>query len=218
MRAVPQNNQIAADGAGAMERRSWSGCSPDPGTMEPKRGVFLDLNGTLVEPVLVERLQDLKVIDGAPEAIARLCRAGFVCPVVTVQSRIEKGLFSEGQFREWFSGLAEHVATRGGSLVGPYVCPHRFSTVCACAKPQTLLYERAALEHGISLADSFVVGDTAADVEAADRFGGRGCLLKSGLAGGAADAAAGRLFACCTARTLGEITDWILGQGLASNE
>lgn len=72
-----------------------------------KRAVFLDLNGTLALPVTVEKLGELRPVPGAAEAVARLCRAGFVCPVVTIQSRI--------------------------------------------AKPQTLLYEQAAVEHRIDL-------------------------------------------------------------------
>ncbi len=62
------------------------------------RGVFLDPNGTLVEPLKQERLDDLKLIAGVAEAIARLSAAGFICPVVTVQSRIAKGLFTMTDF------------------------------------------------------------------------------------------------------------------------
>jgi histidinol-phosphate phosphatase family protein len=144
------------------------------------RAVFLDLNGTLVTPVLVERLADLRAIEGAAEGVALLCEAGFVCPVVTVQSRIEKGLFSEPEFRAWFQAFAARFAASGAMIAGPYVCPHRFATPCACAKPQTLLYERAAEDLGLDLSKSFVIGDTAADVEAARRFGGRGYLVGTG--------------------------------------
>jgi histidinol phosphatase-like enzyme len=81
--------------------------------MHQRRAVFLDLNGTLVLPVLVERLADLRLVDGVTEGVERLCRAGFVCPVVTVQSRIEKGLFSEAEFHAWFEDLAKRMAPLG---------------------------------------------------------------------------------------------------------
>jgi D-glycero-D-manno-heptose 1,7-bisphosphate phosphatase len=55
------------------------------------RAVFLDLNGTLVSPLKPDALDDLLLLPGAAEAIARLTAAGYVCPVVTVQSRIAKG-------------------------------------------------------------------------------------------------------------------------------
>ena len=183
--------------------------------MDRRRAVFLDLNGTLVTPVLVEQLEDLRPIDGVREGVARLCRAGFVCPVITVQSRIQKGLFSEAAFQAWFDALARSMAARGAVLTGPYVCPHRFPTPCACAKPQTLLYERAAADHGLSLSDSFAVGDTAADVEASNRFGGRGCLVRTGYAAHDAEASRAQQFSACTGRTFGDVVDWILRQEAA---
>ena len=178
-----------------------------------QRAVFLDLNGTLVAPVLVERLADLKLIEGVADGIARLCQAGFVCPVVTVQSRIEKGMFTGAEFLVWFGGLARQLAAVGATVVGPYVCPHRFRTPCACKKPQTLLYKRAAADHGLELTASYVVGDSAADIEAAQRFGGRGCFLGSpGTVQGGAGMAA---MASHAGRSMTEIVDWIVSRGAA---
>lgn len=51
-----------------------------------QRGVFLDLNGTLVQPLKPERLDALRLLPGVVEAVARLSAAGLICPVVTVQS------------------------------------------------------------------------------------------------------------------------------------
>jgi len=90
-----------------------------------RRGVFLDLNGTLVEPLKQERLDELTLIPGVVQAVARLTSAGFVCPVVTVQSRIAKGLFSMADFEDWFATFAAGLKAQGADVVGPYVCPHR---------------------------------------------------------------------------------------------
>ena|ERR1700722_16339031 len=91
--------------------------------MEMGRGVFLDLAGTLVEPLKPERLDQITLIPGVVEAIARLSSAGFVCPVVTVQSRIAKGLWSLSEFEKWFARFAAELQLQGAILVGPYVCP-----------------------------------------------------------------------------------------------
>jgi len=101
---------------------------------------------------------------------------------VTIQSRIAKGLFSDEEFRAWFPDFARLLRGYGAKIVGPYVCPHRFSEVCACKKPNTVLYERAAQEYGIHLPASFVFGDPAEDVRAARAFGGQGCLVRTGWA------------------------------------
>src|SRR2546423_1743772 len=99
--------------------------------------VFLDLNGTLVTPLKQESLAELTLIPGAAAAVARLSSAGFICPVVTVQSRIAKGLFSAAEFFDWFEQFATSLRDEGAFIVGPYVCPHRFAEPCACKKPQT---------------------------------------------------------------------------------
>ncbi len=142
----------------------------------------LDLNGTLVEPLKPDRLDELTLMPGVIEAIARLSAAGFVCPVVTVQSRIAKGLFSSADFQSWFASFAAHLGAYGATVVGPYVCPHRFAEPCPCKKPNTLLYERAALHHDIDVTKSFVIGDSPDDVRAARRLGARGCLVRTGWA------------------------------------
>ena len=101
------------------------------------RGVFLDLGGTLVDPLKPRRLEELTVIPGVVAAIARLTAAGLVCPVVTVQSRISKGLFSAAEFQAWFARFAADLAAQGARVAGPYVCPHRFAEPCECKKPNT---------------------------------------------------------------------------------
>ena len=84
-----------------------------------------------------ERLADLYPIPGAIVAVARLVRAGFVCPVITVQSRIAKGLFTAAEFRDWFRGFAVTASQQGAELKGPYVCPHRYAEPCDCKKPKS---------------------------------------------------------------------------------
>jgi histidinol phosphatase-like enzyme len=81
-----------------------------------RRGVFLDLNGTLVEPLKPERLDEITLIPGVVGAVALLSAAGFVWPVVTVQSRIAKGLFSLPEFEIWFANFAPSLQMQGPSL------------------------------------------------------------------------------------------------------
>lgn len=148
--------------------------------MGTERAVFLDLNGTLVLPVTPNLLTDYSAISSAFEAVAVLTRAGFVSPVVTVQSRIEKGFFTEDEFRGWFRSFSEAAADAGGLLKGPYVCPHRYSTKCACKKPDGALYRLAASELDIDIGSSFVVGDSPEDMAAAKAIGCKGVMVRTG--------------------------------------
>jgi D-glycero-D-manno-heptose 1,7-bisphosphate phosphatase len=177
-----------------------------------QRAVFLDLNGTLVLPIKPDSLNDLTLIDGVSQAIARLSRAGFVCPVVTIQSRIAKGLFSLDEFYRWFAEFSARLCSCGAEIVGPYVCPHRFSEPCACKKPSTLLYERAASEHGVDLRRSFVIGDSADDMVAAHRFGGQSCLVRSGWANDPDEVKRAVPNTSFVAQSFSEAVNWILNQ------
>jgi len=166
-----------------------------------QRAVFLDLNGTLVMPIKPNSLSELTLIEHAEQAIAHISHAGFLCPVVTVQSRINKGIFSMGEFQLWFTNFARDLTSRGAFILGPYVCPHRFKEPCECKKPSTFLYQQAAADHGIDLQRSFVIGDSAEDVLAACQFGGQGCLVRTGWA-----------VSAFIAESLGGAADWILAQ------
>src|SRR5262245_40941487 len=174
------------------------------------QAVFLDLNGTLVQPLKPERLEDLTPISGVGPAVARLSAAGFICPVVTVQSRISKGLFTAAAFDLWFRGFAASLSSAGADVVGPYVCPHRFAEPCACKKPNTLLYEQAASEHGIDVVRSFVIGDSPDDIVAAHRLGARGCLVRTGWAADPAVARQGAAVASVVTDSITGAVDWIL--------
>jgi D-glycero-D-manno-heptose 1,7-bisphosphate phosphatase len=132
-----------------------------------------------VLPLKQQTLDEMYLIPGADEAVRLLLAAGFVCPVVTIQSRIEKGLFAEQHFREWF---AEFFRKDDLDVKGPYLCPHRYSHPCPCKKRNSLLYEQAAQDPQLSLSDSCVIGDSAEDVQAAVAFGGTGCLVRTGRA------------------------------------
>jgi D-glycero-D-manno-heptose 1,7-bisphosphate phosphatase len=174
------------------------------------RGVFLDLAGTLVEPLKPERLDEITLIPGAVEAVARLSSAGFVCPVVTVQSRIAKGLWSLSEFEAWFANFAAELRRHGAIVAGPYVCPHRLAEPCPCKKPNTLLYDRAAAEHRLNPADCFVIGDSPEDVRAARRLGARGCLVRTGWAADPGVVEAAAPDASIVVSSLAEAADWIL--------
>jgi D-glycero-D-manno-heptose 1,7-bisphosphate phosphatase len=176
-----------------------------------RRGVFLDLNGTLVEPLKQERLDELTLIPGVAGAVARLTAAGFVCPVVTVQSRIAKGLFSMADFETWFAAFAADLETQGARVVGPYVCPHRYGEPCPCGKPNVLLYQRAAGEHQLVAAECFVIGDSPDDVHAARRLGARGCLVRTGWASDPRVVEAALPDATIVVDSFAQAVDWILG-------
>jgi histidinol-phosphate phosphatase family protein len=147
-----------------------------------RKAVFLDLNGTLVMPVKVETPTEYQPIAGSAEAVRLLNQAGFVCPVITVQSGISKGRYTEADFRRWFAGFAEAWAADAAHLHGTYLCIHSGNAGCDCHKPKPKLYFDAARDHDIDCASSYVVGDTYSDIQSGKAIGAKTCFVETGWA------------------------------------
>jgi len=176
---------------------------------QQNRAVFLDLNGTLVLPLKPESLDELTMIPGADLAIMRLLAAGFLCPIVTVQARIEKGLFTESTFRAWFADFFGNLQL---DVKGPYICPHRYSHSCPCQKPNSLLYDQAAADWSLDLPRSYTIGDSPQDVEAACRFGGTGCLVRTGWAAEDRFVEEAKPFASFIGDSLSNVVEWVVAR------
>jgi D-glycero-D-manno-heptose 1,7-bisphosphate phosphatase len=143
--------------------------------------VLLDRDGTLLEEhEYAFRIDDYAVLPGAQAAVARLREAGFGVVVVTNQSGIGRGLFSEADYRAFEAFMLADFAAHGAALDGCYHCPHRPEDRCACRKPRTELGTRAQLEHGIDLGASFAIGDKDSDVAFARALGCRAVLVETG--------------------------------------
>jgi D-glycero-D-manno-heptose 1,7-bisphosphate phosphatase len=150
-------------------------------TVEGRRFVFVDRDGTLIEDRgFVHRIEDYAPLPGAIEAIRLLQNSGFGIAVITNQSGIGRGCFSEAQFQAFQSHLVENFMKQGVRIEATYHCPHRPDAGCACRKPGTALLQRAHEELGAVLEESYVIGDKPADVEMARRAGCRPIYVLTG--------------------------------------
>jgi D-glycero-D-manno-heptose 1,7-bisphosphate phosphatase len=141
------------------------------------RFVFLDRDGTLVRDTgYPHRDADYELLAGVPEALRRLAGAGFRLAIVTNQSGIGRGLFTEADFARFQARLLADLEAAGVRIERTYHCPHRPEAGCDCRKPAPGLLWRARDELGADLAASWVVGDGAGDVGLAERAGCRGAV------------------------------------------
>ncbi|MFQ5329675.1 MAG: D-glycero-beta-D-manno-heptose 1,7-bisphosphate 7-phosphatase [Thermodesulfobacteriota bacterium] len=146
-----------------------------------KRAVFLDRDGTInVEREYLSSPDGLVLIDGAAEAVRMINEAGLLAVVITNQSGIGRGYFTEEAVDAIHRRLSEIVGKGGGHIDAFYHCPHHPDEGCRCRKPATGLIERAAEELGIDPANSYVVGDKAIDVELARKCSAKGVLVLTG--------------------------------------
>jgi D-glycero-D-manno-heptose 1,7-bisphosphate phosphatase len=148
--------------------------------------VFLDRDGTvIVDREYLADPESVELLPGAAAAVARLNRAGRPVILVTNQSGIGRGYFSQADFRAVQDRFEALLAEAGAHLDAVYLCPHApdAEPACDCRKPAPGLFLRAAAEHRLDLGTAFYVGDRVRDVAFGAQSGGTGILLPGREAG-----------------------------------
>lgn len=151
----------------------------------PLKGVtvFLDRDGTVNRDTnYIKRPEELEVLPGVVEAVARLKQAGARVVLVTNQSGVARGFFSVDMLKTIHAKLLALLEAGGGTLDAVYFCPHHPDDGCSCRKPGTAMVERAATDLGLDLSASYVVGDQTRDIELGRRIGARTVLVTTGPA------------------------------------
>jgi histidinol-phosphate phosphatase family protein len=150
-------------------------CNDDGGArMSGTAAVFLDKDGTLIEDVPYNVDPALiRLTRGAGEGLRMLRDAGFRLFVVSNQSGVARGFFSEEALGPVKARLHELLRDEGVEIEAFRWCPHhpagavdRYRIACDCRKPRPGMITSLAAEHGIDLARSWMIGDTPADAEA----------------------------------------------------
>lgn len=151
--------------------------------------VFLDRDGVLIEDTGYPYLEEhLRFLPGAAEAVRRLNQLGFLCVIVTNQSGVARGLFTEEQMKAFNALIVRRLAAKGAVVGAVYACPfHSEGQVAAWIhpdhpdrKPNPGMILRAIADHGIDPARSFLIGDRPCDMEAARRAGVPGFRFDGG--------------------------------------
>lgn len=170
----------------------------------PGPALFLDRDGTLIELVpWLHRAAEVVPVPGAFESVAAAGEAGLRVVLVTNQSGIGRGYYGWDAFAEVQERVIPLAEAAGGRIDAVYACPALPGSCAPCRKPAPGMLRAAAADLGIDLGASWIVGDSASDLEAGHRAGlARGWLLPTGY--GARDrAAAARLAGADFALTVG---------------
>ena len=149
-----------------------------------RRAVFIDRDGTLVrEKRYLADPERVDLVPGAAEALERLRGGELALVVVTNQSGIARGLYTEAQYHAVARRLDELLEERGVPVDGTYYCPHHpeYTGPCPCRKPGTGMFRLAAQELGLALEGSYFVGDRSKDVLPALALRGTGILVRTGF-------------------------------------
>jgi D,D-heptose 1,7-bisphosphate phosphatase len=158
----------------------------------PVPAVFLDRDGTLnYERGWLNRPEQLKLIPGAAAAVRAINESGSLAVVVSNQPVIARGECTETELRNIHNKLEWLLGESHAYLNGIYCCPHHpdegfpgerpeLKFPCSCRKPATGLLDLASRELNIDVARSWMIGDSARDIETAYKFGIRSALVRTG--------------------------------------
>lgn len=150
-----------------------------------KPAAFLDRDGTInVDKEYLYRFEDFEYLDGAAEGLRQLQAWGYTLVVITNQSGIARGYYTEADYHRLTEWMLSDLAKKGIRIGGTYHCPHhpegkieKYAKSCSCRKPKTGLFYRAAEQLGLDLKQSIAIGDKHRDLEICRETGVKGFLL-----------------------------------------
>ena len=147
--------------------------------------VFLDRDGTINEDRnYLYRIEDFQYKDGVIEGLKRLSELGYLIFIITNQSGIARGYFTEEDYLRLNEWMIKDLRDKGVNIVKTFYCPHlpegvvkKYSIHCKCRKPGTQLFWDAAREFNVAMDGSFAIGDRTRDLTIVNESETRGILI-----------------------------------------
>ncbi|WP_034474309.1 D-glycero-beta-D-manno-heptose 1,7-bisphosphate 7-phosphatase [Aestuariibacter salexigens] len=154
-----------------------------------KKALFLDRDGVInVDHGYVSQPEQIDFVQGIFALCQRFKQQGFEIIVVTNQSGIGRGYYTEREFLQLMQWMRTQFAQQGCAIDAVYFCPHhptratgQYLQTCTCRKPAPGMFLQAQQEHQLDMTNSLMIGDKASDMQAANQAGvGRRILLSGG--------------------------------------
>tara|TARA_Y100000782_G_scaffold101047_1_gene116437 strand:+ start:301 stop:795 length:495 start_codon:yes stop_codon:yes gene_type:complete len=144
------------------------------------KAIFLDRDGVINQERkdYVKKLDEFRILDKTSDAINIIKNRGFLVIIITNQSAISRKLLSVETLNKIHEKLQSYLEKYGTSFDGIYFCPHMPSENCECRKPKPGLIVQAVTDFQIDLSQSYMIGNSETDVQAATNAGCKGILLK----------------------------------------
>lgn len=152
-----------------------------------KKAIFLDRDGTInVEKNYVHKKEDLEFEKNSIEAMKIFKKLGYILIVVTNQSGIARGYFSENDLKDFNENMNEILKKENAEIEEFLFCPHHpdglgeYKMTCNCRKPSNALIEKAIEKYQIDRENSFMIGDKFSDIQAGLKSNLKTILVKTG--------------------------------------
>jgi D-glycero-D-manno-heptose 1,7-bisphosphate phosphatase len=179
----------------------------------PKRAVFLDRDGTLIEEKnYLHKPEEVVIYPGSAEGLKRLADAGYLLIMITNQSGVGRGYFTLEDVERVHGHIKEELAKGGARIEKMYIAPEAPDKPSRGRKPSPQFLFDARDEFGIDLAQSFMIGDKSIDLECGWNAGvAKSILVRTGY--GAKVAREPGIERAVVVDNLAAAADWILTQG-----
>ena len=136
------------------------------------KAIFLDRDGIInVDYSYVYKKENFEFCEGIFEVLQHFLSLDYLLFVVTNQSGIGRGYYSEEDFEKLTSYMVEELAQKDIKITEVYHCPHSPDDDCECRKPKTAMFERAKNEFNIDMKNSWMIGDKPSDIQAGKNAG-----------------------------------------------
>ena len=144
----------------------------------PIKTIFLDRDGVINKEVnYLYKIADFEFIEGIFEACKYFQQLGFEIIIVTNQSGIARGYYTEGDYESITQWMVKQFENKGITILDIYHCPHGQDSTCDCRKPKPGMFLDAKSKHNVDMERSWMIGDKEVDIEAANSAGIHNTIL-----------------------------------------
>jgi len=148
---------------------------------ESNAAVFIDRDGTVIkEKDYLRKIKDIELFAHTIPALKLLKKAGFKLILVTNQSGIGRGYFTEEKLGRIHTSLQKLLTSKGAGFDAVYYCPHAPGAGCSCRKPNLGLVKLAGKKFHLNLKRSYSIGDHSGDFLLGRNMGGKGVFVLTG--------------------------------------
>lgn len=160
----------------------------DKSTTQKQKAIFLDRDGTINEEMgYINHIDRFRIFDFVPESLRLFKQLGFKIIVITNQSGVARGYFTESLLNEVHEILREKMRAEKAEIDDIFYCPHHptegeppYRMVCDCRKPKPGMVLQAAAKYDLDLSLSFLIGDRYKDILFAKNLGIRAGMVLTG--------------------------------------
>jgi D-glycero-D-manno-heptose 1,7-bisphosphate phosphatase len=147
-------------------------------SLKKTKAIFLDRDGIInVDSGYVSKIEDFVFTKGIFKTLRALQEEGYLLIVVTNQSGIARGYYSEETYMDLTVYMVEELKKRGIRIASVYHCPHGPDDHCKCRKPRAGMLKAAQKQFRVEMKESWMVGDKESDMLAGKNAGIKRRLL-----------------------------------------